>query len=103
MSESQRLAELQQRQLASSQQSQQSSTFSSASEANRRTVDVGQRLDNVAANFVGSSNLANRNSELDTESLSGAGNGYQRVKSWQKQSKWESGNFKLKLNRKIRF
>lgn len=98
MSESQRLAELQQRQLASSQQS---STFASASEANRRTVDVAQRLDNVAADFVGSSNLANRNSELDTtENLSGAG--YQRVKSWQKQSKWESGNFKLKLFLKIK-
>lgn len=93
MSESQRLAELQQRQLAASQQ--QSSSFSSASEANRRTVGVAQRLDNAAANFVGSTNLANRNSELDTESLSGtgAGNGYQRVKSWQKQSKWESGKF----------
>lgn len=96
MSESERLARLQQQQLASS--SHQSS-LSSASEANRRVLDQAQRLDSAAANFVGSSNLASRNSELDAESLSGNGTGgYQRVKSWQKQSKWESGELKKYKN-----
>jgi hypothetical protein len=96
MSESQRLAEMQQRQIASSSQSQHqsSSSYSSAAEANRRTLDLASRLDSTAANFVHSQNLANRNSEFDAEDLGAQaiGNGgFQRVKSWQKQSKWESG------------
>jgi hypothetical protein len=96
MSESQRLAEAQQRQIAPPsslpQHQASSSSYSSASEANRRTLDLAQRLDSAAANFVHSQNLANRQSEFDTEDLGSTGNGgYQRVKSWQKQSKWESG------------
>lgn len=94
MSESERLARLQQQQLASSRQS--SSSHSSVAEANRRTLDTASRLDAAAANFVGSSNLASRNSELDAESIGtadGGAGGYQRTRSWQKQSKWESGEF----------
>lgn len=94
MSESQRLAELQQRQLTASNQQQSTSSLSylNAADTNRRTVDLAQKLDSAAANFVSSSNLANRNSEVDVESINGAGTGgYQRVKSWQKQSQWESG------------
>jgi hypothetical protein len=91
MTESERLARVQQQQIASAIRS--SSALSSVDEANRRTINNAQHLDAAAAGFVHSnSNLANRlNSELDTvETLPGSG-GFQRVKSWSKQSKWASG------------
>lgn len=96
MSESERLARLQHQQVANSRQSSSSTSSQQASvlEANRRTLEAAQRLDSAAANFVSSSNLASRNSDMDAESLSGTGaGGYQRVKQWQKQSQWESGEF----------
>lgn len=88
MSESERLARIQQNQIAASQ----SASGYSATEANRRTVNVASNLDSAAANFISSSNLGNRFSELDNvENIAGTG-GYKRVKSWQKQSKWASGS-----------
>lgn len=90
MSESERLARIQQQQIAASARGSQA--VSSVDEANRRTVNSAQHLDAAAASFVGSSNLRNRlNSELDTVETIPTG-GYQRVKSWQKQSKWASGS-----------
>ena len=88
MSESEKLAREQQRQIAGSQSS---SSLVSASDANRRTVNTANTLDAAAANFVGSTNLASRLNDFDTvENLGGTG-GFKRVKSWQKQSKWASG------------
>lgn len=93
MTEAERLARLQQQQIASSSGS--SNVAVTNSEANRRTLQNAANLDSAAAQFVSSSNVANRNSELDTLSVdSGAAvgpGGYKRVKSWQKQSKWASG------------
>ncbi|XP_070509318.1 serine-rich adhesin for platelets-like isoform X2 [Chironomus tepperi] len=91
MSESEKLAREQQRQIAGSQSSASQLT---ASEANRRTVNTASTLDSAAANFVGSTNLQSRLSDFDNvESLGGAGGtGFKRVKSWQKQSKWASGS-----------
>jgi hypothetical protein len=89
MSESEKLAREQQRQIASSQSS---SSQISASEANRRTVNTASTLDSAAANFVGSTNLQSRLNDFDNvESLGGTTGGFKRVKSWQKQSKWASG------------
>jgi hypothetical protein len=89
MSESEKLAREQQRQIAGSQTS---SSQLSASEANRRTVNTANTLDSAAANFVGSTNLQSRLNDFDNvESLGGTG-GFKRVKSWQKQSKWASGS-----------
>lgn len=88
MSESERLARIQQQQVASSSSS---TSALMAAEANRRTVNTASNLDTAAANFVSSNNLSSRLSDLDNvENLSGNG-GFQRVKSWQKQSKWASG------------
>lgn len=86
MSESERLARLQQQQIAGSS----SSAVHSNSEANRRTIQTASNLDSTAANFVRGSNLANRNSEFDLGNTD-ASNGYNRVRSWNKQSKWSSG------------
>ncbi|CAG9797964.1 unnamed protein product [Chironomus riparius] len=89
MSESEKLAREQQRQVAGSQTSSSQLT---ASEANRRTVNTANTLDTAAANFVGSTNLQSRLNDFDNvESLGGTG-GFKRVKSWQKQSKWASGS-----------
>jgi hypothetical protein len=102
MSESERLARLQQQQVANSRQSSSSASHSSVAEANRRTLEMAQRLDSAAANFVGSTNLSNRNAEVDAENIGGVdAGGFQRVKSWQKQSKWESGKF-LKYSLKFK-
>lgn len=89
MSESERLAREQQRQIAGS-----ASQVATVDEANRRALNSAANLDSAAASFVSSSNLSNRlASELDNvENVAGTG-GYQRVKSWQKQSKWASGKF----------
>jgi len=90
MSESEKLAREQQRQIASSRSS---SSQVSAAEANRRTVNTASTLDSAAANFVGSTNLQSRLNDFDNvESLGGTG-GFKRVKSWQKQSKWASGKW----------
>lgn len=93
MSESERLARLQQQQISGS-----SSNAAAASnyDANRRTLHTASNLDSAAANFVRSSNLASRNSEFDTASVDGAATGagaggFNRVRSWNKQSKWSSG------------
>lgn len=89
MSESERLARLQQSQLRGGSAS---NVAISNSEANRRTLQTASNLDSAAANYIGTSNLASRNSELDTASVDGAGTGgYNRVMSWNKQSKWSSG------------
>lgn len=97
MSESERLARLQQQQIAGTS----SGYLQSNAEANRRTLQTASNLDNTAANFVGSaSQLSNRNSEYDTASVGGSGagaGGYNRVKSWNKQSKWSSGGFQRKV------
>lgn len=91
MSESEKLAREQQRQIAGSSQSS-SSQLLTASDANRRTVNTANTLDSAAANFVGSTNLQSRLNDFDNvESLGGSGTGFKRVKSWQKQSKWASG------------
>jgi hypothetical protein len=46
--------------------------------------------------------LSNRNAEVDAENVGGVdAGGFQRVKSWQKQSKWESGKF-LKYSLKFK-
>lgn len=90
MSESERLARLQQQQISGSS----SNVAISNLDANRRTLNTASNLDSAAANFVRSSNLASRTSDFDTASVdgsdSGAG-GYNRVRSWNKQSKWASG------------
>jgi hypothetical protein len=99
ISESERLAKLQQQQISGSS----NGVAISNSEANRRTMQVASNLDSTAANFVRTSNLANRNSELDSSNAdaSGAG-GYNNVRSWNKQSKWSSGIMKtLFLNQFI--
>ncbi|KAG5674789.1 hypothetical protein PVAND_004737 [Polypedilum vanderplanki] len=88
MSESERLARIQQQQIAGSAQS---SAVSSVDEANRRTVNSAQHLDAAAANFVGSRTLADRVGELDTVETF-PGSNFKRVKSWSKQSKWASGS-----------
>lgn len=91
MTETERLARLQQQQIASSSRG----SDISSSDANRRTIQTASNLDSAAADFVRSSNLANRNSEFDsnTDIASGTGGtGYQKVRSWNKQSKWASGN-----------
>lgn len=99
MSESERLARLQQQQIAGSS----SGISLSNLDANQRTLQAASHLDSTAANFVRNSNLANRNSELDTTSYDGAGtgngNGYTRVMSWNKQSKWASGKIRKFLIR----
>lgn len=89
MSESERLARLQQQQISGSS----SNSALSNSEANRRTIQTASNLDSTAANFVRTSNLANRNSEFDSSNIdaSGTGSGFNRVRSWNKQSKWSSG------------
>lgn len=88
MSESERLARLQKHQISGSS----SNVAVTNSEANRRTFETAANLDSTAANFVRSSNLANRNSEFDTASADGAEvGGYNRVRSWNTQSKWSSG------------
>jgi hypothetical protein len=89
MSESENLARVQQQQIAGSSQS---SNIHSASEANRRTYNVANSLDSAAANFVGS-NLNSRNSEFDAGQNLGNG-GFTRVKQWEKQSKWASGELR---------
>lgn len=88
ISESERLARLQQQQIAGSS----SGSAVSSSDANRRTLQTASTLDSAAANFVRSSNIANRNSELDTASYDAGAGGYNKVRSWNKQSKWSSGN-----------
>lgn len=89
ISESERLARLQQQQIAGAS----SGSAVSTSDANRRTMQTASSLDSAAANFVRTSNLANRNSELDTASFDNSGTGgYNKVRSWNKQSKWSSGN-----------
>ena len=91
MSESERLARLQQQQIAGSSNNAAVTNL----EANRRTLNAASNLDSAAASFVRSSNLANRNSEFDSSNTdaSGAG-GFNRVRSWNKQSKWSSGKKK---------
>lgn len=97
ISESERLARLQQHQIAGSSSNVAASSNTDASshyDANRRTLQAASNLDSAAANFVRSSNLASRNSEFDTASVDGAGTGaggFNRVRSWNKQSKWSSG------------
>jgi len=89
MSESERLARLQQQQIAGTA----SNVAVSNIEANRRTLNTASNLDSAAANFVRSSNLANRNSELDASNVDTSGSGgFNRVRSWNKQSKWSSGS-----------
>lgn len=97
MSESERLARLQQQQIAGSSSGGSLSTY----DANRRTVQNAANLDSAAANFVRTSNLASRTSDFDTASVdggaarvgAGAGaGGFHNVRSWNKQSKWSSGN-----------
>lgn len=92
MTEAERKARLQQQQISGSS----SNSANSNSEANRRTIQTASNLDSAAANFVRTSNLANRNSEIDSANIDGAGagagaGGYSRVRSWNKQSKWSSG------------
>lgn len=88
MSESERLARLQQQQIAGSS----SNVALSNLDANRRTLNTASSLDSAAANFVRSSNLANRNSEFDSSNADASGSGgFNRVRSWNKQSKWSSG------------
>jgi hypothetical protein len=97
MTESERLAYEQQQQIANSRTSSSSLVSSlSADEANRRTISAAQNLDAMAANFVNSG--SRNNNALDLNSLSmrlgddASGNGgFTRVKQWEKQSKWESG------------
>lgn len=88
MSESERLARLQQQQIVASS----SNVALSNLDANRRTLNTASNLDSTAANFVRSSNLANRNSEFDSSNVDSSGaSGFNRVRSWNKQSKWSSG------------
>lgn len=90
MSESERLARLQQHQIAGTS----SGSAISSSDANRRTLNTASSLDSAAANFVRSSNLASRTSDVDSSNVEGVGagaGGYNRVRSWNKQSKWSSG------------
>lgn len=97
MSESERLARLQQQQIAGSSSGGSLSTY----DANRRTVQNAANLDSAAANFVRTSNLASRTSEFDTASVDGGAarvgtgtgaGGFHNLRSWNKQSKWSSGN-----------
>lgn len=95
MSESERLARLQQQQIAGSA----SNVAVSNIEANRRTLNTASTLDSAAANFVRSSNLANRNSEFDASNVDTSGSGgFNRVRSWNKQSKWSSGKNKISVS-----
>lgn len=99
MSESERLARLQQSQISGSSGS---SAAGSNYEANARTLQTASNLDSAAANFVRTSNLASRNSDYDTANVDASGTGtggaggYNRVRSWNKQSKWSSGKSRFK-------
>lgn len=89
MSESERLARLQQQQIAGGSSSSAGLTNL---DANRRTLNTASNLDSAAASFVRSSNLASRISDADSSSVDGTGaGGFNRVRSWNKQSKWSSG------------
>lgn len=88
MSESERLARLQQQQVSASSRN----AGVTSTDANRRTLQTASNLDSAAATFVRSSDLANRNSEFDSSNsdVTGTG-GFNRARSWNKQSKWSSG------------
>lgn len=87
MTESERLARLQQQQVTGSSRN----VGIANSDANHHTLQTASNLDSAAASFVRSSDLANRNSEFDSSNGDVTG-GYNRVRSWNKQSKWSSGN-----------
>ena len=92
MSESERLARLQQQQIGGSS----SGSLQSASELNRRVAQQATSLDSAAAGFVSGSSLGNRFNEHENSNVNAAGTGagtpgYQHVRSWNRQSEWSSG------------
>lgn len=88
MSETQRLANLQRSQISSGT----SNRYDSAADVNSRVYKTAADLDSVSANFVGSRN--NGFDELaaaDRNVAAGSNGGYQKFKSWNRQSQWSSG------------
>lgn len=97
MSEAQRMANLQRNQVASSSASNR---YDSNVDLNRKIHNTATNLDAAAADFVRSSNLASRTSEFDAagdvdRNNIGNNGGYQKVKSWSRQSQWASGKISI--------
>lgn len=89
MSETQRMANLQRNQISTGS----SNRYGSSTDVNRQVYKTAADLDAASADFVRSGSLASRSEfDADRNVVPVAPNGgYQKIKSWSRQSQWSSG------------